>query len=130
MFGVDRSVPGLLVFPSPKAQNLSPEQGLDEIWNLIEEANTRAEGFSQIGREMVLVLPQGAEAPVTDKDSIKRSQVYRDFADIIDSAYKRLESNQEGSLNLSVEELESWIMERFEELGVVLEGKEADFFST
>jgi hypothetical protein len=107
---------------------LSDEEFLDRVWPAIEDANSRAEGFSQISRDMVVVMPEEVECPITDKSSIKRAQIYRDFADVIDAAYSRLESLQEGSLSLDVDEMEIWIIKTAQELGIRLEDEKASFF--
>ena len=75
IFGVDRPVPGLLLFRAKNAEGLSDENFLDRVWPAVEEANSRAEGFSQISREMVAIIPQNVHCPTTDKSSIKRAQV-------------------------------------------------------
>ncbi|KAF8862994.1 putative NRPS-like enzyme [Acephala macrosclerotiorum] len=129
VFGVDRSVPGLLLFRGGNARGLSHNQFLDAVWKTIEDANSKAEGFSQISRDMVVVLGEEVECPITDKSSIKRAAVYRDFKDVIDQVYIRLESSQEGSLMLGLPGLETWIVERFKEIGIELESKEVDLFS-
>jgi hypothetical protein len=129
VFGIDRTVPGLLLFRATAAKGLSDEEFLDQVWPAVEDANSRAEGFSQISREMVAVIAEDVECPTTDKSSIKRAQVYRDFADVIDDVYVRLENSQEGTLILDGEELEAWILKSFEKLGVRLEDAKEDFFS-
>lgn len=129
VFGIDRPVPGLLLFKAENARELNDEEFLDRVWPAIEDANSRAEGFSQISREMVVVLGTDVECPTTDKSSIKRAQVYREFKGLIDGVYERLESSQEGTLVLVGEELEQWLMAAFEKLGVHLKDREDDFFS-
>jgi hypothetical protein len=129
VFGIDRTVPGLLLFKAEAARGLSDEKFLERVWPAIEDANSRAEGFSQISREMVVVLGADVECPTTDKSSIKRAQVYRDFKNVINGVYERLESSQEGTLVLDGEELERWIMEAFKEMGIHLKDTKEDFFS-
>lgn len=129
IFGIDRAVPGLLLFRAEAARGLSDEEFLEEVWPAIGEANEKAEGFAQIGREMVVVLGEDIECPSTDKSSIKRAQVYREFKEVIDSVYERLESSQEGALVLDGEVLEKWILKEFEKLGVLLKDSKEDFFS-
>jgi len=129
VFGIDRPVPGLLLFRAVAAKGLSDEEFLNQVWPAVEDANSRAEGFSQISREMVAVIAEDVECPTTDKSSIKRAQVYREFAKVIDDAYVRLENSQEGTLVLDGEALESWIINSFEKLGVRLENAKEDFFS-
>ncbi|CZR55073.1 related to nonribosomal peptide synthetase MxcG (component of the myxochelin iron transport regul [Phialocephala subalpina] len=131
MFGIDKPVPGLLLFKSGNATNLDDEQFLDEVWPTIHEANTQAEGFSQISRDMVVIVGSDVDCPSTDKSSIKRAQVYRDFADEIEEVYIRMERQADGPLlQLSQKELETWILERFQELDVNIPNAEADFFTS
>lgn len=129
VFGVEREVPGLLLFRAEGGGNLSEEEFLNRVWPAIEDANSRAEGFSQIGKEMVIVLPPGTKCPITDKSSIKRAQVYRDFAAVIDSAYNRLQDSKEASLVLEAGEMEIWIVKAFQSLGVNLADEKTGFFS-
>lgn len=107
----------------------SDDEFLDAVWETIEDANSKAEGFSQISRDMIVVLDEEIQCPITDKSSIKRAAVYRDFKDVIDNVYVRLESSQEGSLVLNLPELETWIVGKFADIGIVLENMETDFFS-
>ena len=129
MFGIDRAVPGLLVWKAEAAEGLEDEELVERIWPAVEEANAKAEGFAQISREMVAVLPVEAQVPVTDKSSIKRAQVYRDFGPLINEMYVRLEEGVGGEIQLSVEELEGWIMETLQKkMGIELKTRETDFF--
>jgi hypothetical protein len=130
VFGIDRPVPGLLLFRAITARGLSDEEFIEKIWPAVEDANSRAEGFAQISKEMVAVVPDDVDYPTTDKSSIKRSQVYRQFASVIEDVYARLEDITEGSLRLNVQELKSWIIESFRGLGIHLEGGESDFFAS
>jgi long-subunit acyl-CoA synthetase (AMP-forming) len=77
VFGVDRPVPGLLLFRADTevAKNLSNEEYLNRVWTSIEDANKKAEAFSQIGRDMVVVLEHDKKFPETDKSTVKRGQV-------------------------------------------------------
>ena len=75
VFGVDRPVPGLLLFKSLEAGDMSDDRVLDMVWPTIVEANSRAEAFSQIGRDMVIILAEQVPIPSTDKSTFKRAQV-------------------------------------------------------
>lgn len=134
VFGIDRPVPGLLLFRAAVASTdkheLTDEEFIDRVWPAIEAANSRAEGFSQISKDMVAVIPADVQCPITDKSSIKRSQVYQQFASVIDDVYARLEDRTEGSLKLNMEELKAWIIEAFEGLGIHLDGEKSDFFAS
>ena len=127
VFGVDRPLPGLLLFRAASAAGLSDDEFLDRVWPVIEDANSRAEGFSQISRDLVAVIPEDVDCPSTDKSSIKRAAVYREFADVIEAVYAKLEDNVEGTLKLSVPELEQWVMKSFAELGIRLDSPEMVF---
>ena len=128
VFGIDRPVPGVLLTRSDIASDLPVAEFIDQVWSTIQYANSRAEAFSQITREMVIILPASAEIAVTDKMSVKRAKVYQEYAVLIDSAYSRLEDTVEGELQLDVPELERWIINTFHaSLGVKLE-PQTDFF--
>ena len=129
VFGIDEPVPGLLVFRADSAEGLSNEDYLNQIWPAVQDANSRAEGFAQITREVIAIIPAGVDCPTTDKSSIKRVQVYREFAPIIDEIYAKLKNSTGGDLQLEVPALESWILKAFKEsLGVELDSPETDFF--
>ena len=146
MFGIDRPLPGLLLFRSKNAEHLSDEEFLNEVWPVVQEANSRAEGFSYISKEMVIVFGDDVDCPSTDKSSIKRAQasspthpgklsnsikIYREFAIIIEESYAKLESTANGLLlQLSTEELEAWIIEQLQALDVNIPDSEADLFAS
>ena len=77
VFGVDQAVPGLLLFRvgDGKVEHLSNEEFIDRVWPTIQDANSKAESFSHIGREMVVVLSADVEYSCTDKGTFKRAQV-------------------------------------------------------
>lgn len=77
VFGVDRPLPGLLLFraDTEEATNLSEKEFLDRVWPSIEDANSKAEAFSQIGRNMTMVVAHDKKFPETDKSTVKRGQV-------------------------------------------------------
>ncbi|KAK1142845.1 putative NRPS-like protein biosynthetic cluster [Aspergillus melleus] len=128
--GVDRAIPGLLVFRAPAGDHLSEEDYLDAIWPAIADANTRAEGFSQITREMVALMPSDVTYPQTDKRSIIRAQVYRQFAEQIENMYVRLDESHEGLLQLDLPRLEERLQSIFRDIvGVPVESIETDFFT-
>ncbi|KAJ5777624.1 AMP-dependent synthetase/ligase [Penicillium odoratum] len=126
--GLEKAAPGLLVFRSQEADDagLSDDRYLDEIWPSIEFANSRAEQFSQIARDMVAVLPSASFFPRTDKGSMIRAQVYSHYAELIESIYAE---GQEGGIRLSLDETISIIMSLCQtDLGIALSGIEGSFF--
>ncbi|KAF2836216.1 acetyl-CoA synthetase-like protein [Patellaria atrata CBS 101060] len=128
--GVDQPIPGLLVFRAKEADHMSNDAYIESIWPSVADANSCAEAFSQITKEMIIPIPSHVEYPQTDKGSIIRAQVYAEFADEIKEMYATLEGKQEGTLILDQVELEDFLMKAFKEaIGVALETPETDFFS-
>lgn len=126
--GVDRAIPGVLIFKA--SDDLSTEAFLDAVWPSIEDANSSAESFSRITRDMVAMLPSNVEYPKTDKGSIIRAQVYRQFADYIDEMYNSLEGDSEGTLRLDLAGIESFLKTTCEDVvGTPLESVDTDFFT-
>lgn len=126
--GVDRAIPGVLLFRA--SDDLSAEAFLDAVWPSIADANSSAESFSHITKEMVAMLPSNREYPKTDKGSIIRAQVYREFADYIDEMYNSLEGDHEGTLQLDLAGIESFLKTTCEDVvGTPLESVDTDFFT-
>ena len=91
VFNIDKPVPGLQVFRANIASNLSDEAYISKIWPAIEDANSRAEGFAQINRKMIAILPPTVYVPMTAKSSIMRAQIYEGFSSIIEEIYSKME---------------------------------------
>lgn len=112
--GVDQSIPGLLVFRTPAADDMSDTIYLDAIWPSVVDANSRSEAFSQISRDMVRLIPSTVDYPQTDKGSIIRTRLYEIFADQITEMYAKLDVVEEREgINLDLPALEEWIMAAF-----------------
>ena len=127
--GVDRAMPGVLIFRAAD-DHLSPEDFLKAVWPAIVDANSNAESFSQITKELVTILPSDVEYPRTDKGSIIRAQCYLKFADIIDEMYKRLEGEDQGTLKLDLAGIETFLKTTYEDIvNAPLKSKEIDFFN-
>lgn len=128
--GVGKAVPGLLVFRSEESKGLSDEGFFDSIWPTIQEANSKAEQFSQIAREMVNILPHDAPCPRTDKGSIIRVQVYMKYTGVIESMYTRLDKGEGGTLELDIPATEAHLMKLCqEEVGLSISGTDVDLFN-
>ena len=126
--GVDRAIPGVLIFRA--SDDLSAEEFLDGVWPSIEGANSHAESFSQITKDMVAILPSNVEYPKTDKGSIIRAQVNEEFADYIDEMYHRLEGDQEGDLQLDLAGIELFLKDTYKDIvGTTLESSDTDLFN-
>ena len=111
VFGVGKSVPGLLLFRAEGAEILSDEGFISSVWQDVEAANRLAEGFSQIGKNMIVPMPFGIEIPTTDKGSILRTQVYRMYEHEIDNAYVTNDERSDGAMKLDLKDLEHWLLE-------------------
>jgi thioester reductase-like protein len=133
VFGFQRTVPGALIFRAEgKAPHLSNDEFLEVIWPALEAANARAETFSRIPKELVIVKGADVKYPGTDKGTFIRAQVYQQFDEDIKEVYARFEGSgqKKGDLILSVSGLEHWLLQRFrDDLGVTLPGVDADIFS-
>ncbi|KAH8880847.1 acetyl-CoA synthetase-like protein [Thozetella sp. PMI_491] len=134
VFGVGRALPGLLLIPSEKAVGLTGDELLDRVWPAIEAANTNAEKFSQISREMILVLEQDADYPATDKGTMIRAAAYRNFADLIETTYIRFETPVDAAggrgKRLDFEALTAYLTELFEDqLKMQNLSPDTDFFA-
>ncbi|KAI9805946.1 MAG: putative secondary metabolism biosynthetic enzyme [Sarcosagium campestre] len=115
VFGVGRSVPGLLVFRNRDADAMTDEEFTSSLWPTIQRANSKAESFSQISKEMIIAFASEVEYPRTDKGSIMRAKAYEKFANEIRDSY--IERSSEGKLKLAPQEcrgfLQQTIQERF-----------------
>ncbi|KAL2802843.1 hypothetical protein BJX63DRAFT_413709 [Aspergillus granulosus] len=128
--GVDKAVPGLLVFRSEDAQIFSEEVYLNLIWPTVEDANSRAEQFSQISREMICVLPYGSTRPQTDKGSMIRAQIYLQYADVIENMYTGLEQRADGTLTADLTTTETHLLQLCrDELRLAIPDSESEFFA-
>ncbi|KAK3300370.1 putative NRPS-like enzyme [Chaetomium fimeti] len=139
--GIERPVPGLLLFRASDEQGLSDGDYLDAVWPAVEEANAAAEAFSQISRDMVAVLGAEVDYPRTDKGSIIRAQVYNGFAQVIDDLYTGMEDGTSATgdheqkerlplTGLGLDELVALVAGVFQEAtGRPLASEDADFFA-
>lgn len=133
VFGFQRTVPGALIFRAAgKAPQMTDEEFLEAVWPAVEAANARAETFSRIPKELVVVKGADVKYPGTDKGTFIRAQVYQQFEEDIKAAYARFEGSEQrrGDLALNVAELNEWLLSKFrEDLGVSLLDADADIFS-
>lgn len=134
VFGFQRTVPGLLVFRSgEKGLTYTNEEFLSAIWPSVEKANRQAESFSRIPKELVVIVGSEVVYPRTDKGTFIRAQVYQQFAEEIKQAYEAFDSaidSAAGSLQLTVPELEQWLLAQFSsELEIQLTSTDTDIFS-
>lgn len=128
--GIDKPLPGVLIFRTETSDDLTDEAYVEAVWPTIVEANSRAEAFSQITKDMVTVLGSDVQYPRTDKGIVIRAQVYRHFADEIEDMYSRLDDGTEGTLRYGIEGLEGFIKGLYEDImGTTLDSVDTDFFT-
>jgi hypothetical protein len=130
VFGIEKTIPGILIIRSDAARDMSDTEYIDAIWPSVQEANANAEAFSQISKEMILPFPSETEYPITDKGTFIRAQVYQKFADEIEEVYRRFENTEKGTLKLEGQALETYLVKICtEELGLHIANPEVDFFT-
>lgn len=133
VFGYQRTVPGVLIFRSAEhGTELSDDEFMEQVWPPIEAANTSAESFSRIPKDLVVVKGADVTYPRTDKGTCIRAQVYEQFAEEIKQAYRSFEAGsiQGGGLQLDVAGLEAWLLSKFRnELSIPLPDAKTDIFS-
>ena len=130
MFGAGRSTPGILVFRNEESMDMLDEVFINAIWPTIQHANTRAESFAYITKEAIVPLSADVDYPKTDKESIKRAQMYFVFAKEIEAVYEKLDYASTGTLQLEIPEIEQWLMRTFREaLNIRFLSKDDDFFA-
>lgn len=130
IFGAGRPAPGILIFRNEGSKEMPDEDFIDAVWPTVQHANSHAESFSQISKETIVPISADIDYPKTDKESIKRAQIYRVFTKDIEAVYKKLENANTGTLRLDIPQIEDWVMKTFREaLGVQLSSNKDDFFA-
>ncbi|TKA82019.1 hypothetical protein B0A55_01723 [Friedmanniomyces simplex] len=134
VFGFQQALPGVLIFrPVNKILEMSDAEYLDAVWPDVEAANARAETFSQIMKDLVVIKGPDADYPKTDKGTFIRAQVYQQYDADIQAAYTRFETsarNTATKLQLEVPELEKWLLARFrDDLHIPIKNPSSDVFA-
>ncbi|KAF4981173.1 hypothetical protein FZEAL_2973 [Fusarium zealandicum] len=132
VFGDGKTYPGVLIVKADRVADMSDEEFLESIWPAVEDANSRAETFSRVPKELVIVLPADIVYPRTDKGTFIRVPVYRQFEKEIEAAYAVYEGegDQEGALLLEGEELEEYLLRQLNaKCGAEISSPETDFFA-
>ncbi|KAJ4323817.1 hypothetical protein N0V84_004163 [Fusarium piperis] len=133
VYGEGRSYPGVLIVKADRAADMSDEEFLERIWPAVEDANARAESFSRVPKELVILVQADTAYPRTDKGTFIRVPVYRQFEKEIEAAYAAYEGqgDQQGGLLLEGEELETYLIRQLNhKCGAKLSSTEEDFFAS
>lgn len=133
VFGIGRLFLGMLIVPSDKAVGMDKNEIFEKTWPSIEVANSKAEGFSQIQKEMVEILEPCADYPATDKGTMIRLASYRKFEGLINAIYDRFENGAatDGMIKLALtfEGLKAHLLKLFTiELDFLSLTEDTDFF--
>lgn len=121
VFGEGKSYPGALVFRAGGVAHMTDEEFLKAVWPAVEAANSQAETFSRIPKELVVVLPADASYPRTDKGTFIRVPTYRQFEQEIEAAYERFENEKGGTMSIAGHELEDFLLRQMKDrLGIEL----------
>ena len=128
VFGIGRSVPGVIIFRSHDAKDMSDDEFFEAVWPAVEDANAKAESFSRVPKELVILVAADTEYPKTDKGTFIRAKIYDQFKEEIEIKYSDFENGCLGDLTLEAPELEKWLLSEFnKELGITLE-LDTDFY--
>lgn len=131
VFGTGQAYPGLLIFCSDATTDMSPDDILDSLWPIIQDANMHAESFGHVPRGMVQIMPASTTYPCTDKGTIIRAACYKEFATVIANVYQRFDSQGSSSqIALEIPQLQDYLLKLVQEhLGIDVMDIEADLFS-
>ncbi|KEQ72216.1 acetyl-CoA synthetase-like protein [Aureobasidium namibiae CBS 147.97] len=128
VFGIGRSVPGVIIFRSHDAKDMSDDEFFEAVWPAVEDANAKAESFSRVPKELVILVVADTEYPKTDKGTFIRAKIYDQFKEEIETKYSDFENGCLGDLTLEAPELEKWLLSELnKELGIMLE-LDTDFY--
>ena len=135
MVGNDRLVPGLLVFRSIAAADLSDDEFIKAIQPYVARANKFADEFARITPDMIVPLAADVEYPVTDKKNIIRAAAYARFHNIVEGLYTGDKNTTNGKdhqkLALDIGELEQFILRLLrEQADVDVPDIETDLFAS
>lgn len=133
VFGAQRAHIGMIVVLSEDGAALSKEEVIEKIWPRVEKAQKEMPAFGQLSRDMVLLLPPDTQYPRTDKGTVIRQAAYKQFAQLIDSAYDDKPKETTKPQKLSEPEIRRFLKEQ---LGKILTLKsqklldeDTDFFN-
>lgn len=115
VFGVGRASIGLVVIRAPSTEGFSDEDIVERIWPAVEDGHKAMPAYGQLSKSMVRVLPADADYPRTDKGTVIRQALYRDYSQLIEETYER-EETITGSLVLSKPELKAFIREQLQQI--------------
>ena len=90
VFGSNRQSAGVLVFPSQDSLSVKDSVVEEEIWNSIQDINSKGQDHTRIYRDKIVIM--SANQPLLERSSkgtLLRGAVEKKFAEDIDWAYSR-----------------------------------------
>lgn len=97
VFGNGQQYPGVLLFRSSNALDLSDSKLLDEVWPHIERLNSEGQAHTRLSRPMLVVMPaKAARLEKSSKGTILRGQAEKTFARQISDAYESADKAMDG----------------------------------
>jgi thioester reductase-like protein len=130
VFGTQRDFPGLLAFRGIQARDLPDEEFIEKLWPAVQDANSQAEGFSQIRKDTIIPIAYGVSYPHTDKGTIIRTRVYQVFEQEINDIYNRLQRVTEGAERLDLPHLQDELVRICQrDLGLDVSGPDTNMFN-
>jgi hypothetical protein len=131
VYGAGKASLGMFIFPAPEAEEISSEHFLELIWPLVEMAHLSMPDYARISKDMITILPIGADYPRTDKRTIIRQAFYRQFAAEIEHSYAEISAV--GARSLSEEETREFLRSEIPSIMRLRNGNalsdDADFFN-
>lgn len=88
VFGAQKASIGMIVILTEAGAALSKDELIEQIWPRVEQAQIEMPAFGQLSKDMVFLLPPDTQYPRTDKGTVIRQAAYRQFAELIESAYE------------------------------------------
>jgi acyl-CoA synthetase (AMP-forming)/AMP-acid ligase II len=106
VFGHNKPYLGLFVFPADA--NITQDQVVESLWPALDATNERIPSYARLSKDMIICLQHDAEYRKTDKGTIIRAAFYKQYADVIESAYEEYAT---GTLILPKGELAKFLKE-------------------
>lgn len=132
VFGAQKASIGMIVILTAAGADLSKEQLIEQIWPRVEQAQREMPAYGQLSKDMVFLLPPNTQYPRTDKGTVIRQAAYRQFAELIESAYEGRQTSAELDV-LPEPELRQFLEEQLQDIlppkSRKLLNEDADFFN-
>lgn len=120
VFGEQQNQPGVLIELKDTTRYPRNDEDLksirNELWPIIEEANSIAPGFSRIYKDMVIFVSPDKPFPRAGKGTIMRKAALLAYAPEIESLYNSTTSTIGGPKSWTEDDLREWLAEQIVDL--------------